>query len=124
MEKDVLFNGVALCLNEVSCVYDRGEEGDVDHAREFFTLGIGIGQIGAVDGPVIVTTTVETVLFPALLVSIFPLLSFSPGTGYGLCLVEASLAAATAVTNASAAVALPFCAKAIPPPLSPPGLRC
>lgn len=35
----------------------------MDHAREFFTLGIGIGQIGAVDGPVIVATTVETVLF-------------------------------------------------------------
>ncbi len=32
----------------------------MDHAREFVTLGIG--QIGAVDNPVIVGATVETVL--------------------------------------------------------------
>ena len=32
----------------------------MDHARQFFTLGIG--QIRAVDDPVIVATTVETVL--------------------------------------------------------------
>ncbi len=32
----------------------------MDHAREFVTLSIG--QIGAVDDPVIVGTTVETVL--------------------------------------------------------------
>ena len=94
----------------------------MDHARKFFTLGIG--QIGAVDDPVIVAAIVETVFFPALLASIFPLLSFSHGTGCGLCLIEASLAAAVAGIDASAAAALPFCAKAIPPPLSPAGLCC
>ena len=87
----------------------------MDHAHEFSTLGIG--QIWAVDNPVMVTATVKADFFPALMANIFPLLSFSPGTGCGLCLIEASLAAAAAaavadavnaVANASPAAALPF----------------
>ena len=40
----------------------------MDHAHEFSTLGIG--QIWAVDNPVIVTATVKAVFFPALMANI------------------------------------------------------
>ncbi len=62
---------------------------------------------------------------PKLLAIIFPISSFLPGTGWGFLSIKTSLATAAAFSAIAAAVVLPFCAKAMPPPcLPPPGWRC
>ncbi len=87
----------------------------MDHAGKFFTLGSG--QIGAVDHPVIIAPAIEAILLPHAVGSIFPLISFSPGTGWGFLLVGVSVSATAAATAIAAAAAdLSFCAKAMPPP--------
>ena len=93
----------------------------MDHAGEFVALGIG--QIWTVDNPVVVGATVETVLLSCTVGEHFSFAVFFPRGRVWLAfwrLVEASLAAAAAVADASVAAALPFCAKARPPPLSLP----
>ena len=97
------------------------------HAGKLFALGLG--QVRAVDNPVVVNTTVETVLV---------LLARAVGnhlsrrvlfawSGWVFLPIVLSLANAAAFSAAAAATAaaLPFCVKAMPPPCSPPsGWRC
>jgi hypothetical protein len=96
---------------------------DVGHAGKLFALGLG--QVRAVDDPVVVHTPVEAVLLARAVGNHLSALSFLPDTGWGFLSIEPSLTAAAAFSTAAAAAALPFCAKAMPPPrLPPPGWRC